>query len=144
MTSSYDPPAAAVRAVVAAAIAEDFGVLGDITSLACIPEDAFASARFAAREEGVLAGTAAAREVFRQLDPTLEVSFEHADGDALERGTVIGSVGGSLRSILGGERIALNLLQHCSGVASLTRQYVRAANGNARIIDTRKTLPGLR
>jgi nicotinate-nucleotide pyrophosphorylase (carboxylating) len=144
MTSSYDPPPAAIRAVVAAAIAEDFGVLGDITSIACVAEDAFASARFVARQEGVLAGTAAAREVFRQVDPNLDVSFERSDGDALERGVVIGTVGGSLRSILGGERVALNLLQHCSGVASLTRQYVRAAHGNARILDTRKTLPGLR
>jgi nicotinate-nucleotide pyrophosphorylase (carboxylating) len=142
--TSFDPPLSAVRAIVATALAEDLGVLGDITSIACVAEDAFAAARFVAREEGVLAGTAAVREVYRQVDPMLRIMFEQSDGDPLERGTVVGSVEGSLRSILAGERIALNLLQHCSGVASLTRRYVRAAHGNARILDTRKTLPGLR
>jgi len=141
---SFDPPAEVVRALVELALREDFGVLGDITSTACIAEDAFANARFVAREEGVLAGTAAAAEVFRQVDSSLQVSWAETDGASLDPGTAIGAVAGSLRSILGGERVALNFLQHCSGVATLTRRYVRAAHGNARILDTRKTLPGFR
>jgi nicotinate-nucleotide pyrophosphorylase (carboxylating) len=142
--TSFDPPPPAVRAIVAVALAEDFGVLGDITSIACVAEDAFASAHFVAREEGVLAGTAAAREVFAQVDPALDVEWTITDGEPVAPGTEVGSVGGSLRSILAGERVALNLLQHCSGIASQTRRYVRASHGNARILDTRKTLPGLR
>jgi nicotinate-nucleotide pyrophosphorylase (carboxylating) len=142
--SSFDPPAGAVRRIVAIALDEDFGVLGDITSVACVEEDAFARADFVAREEGVLAGVACADEVYRQVDPALEVVWNAADGDELTPGTHVGSVTGSLRSILAGERVALNLLQHCSGIASTTRRFVRAAHGTARILDTRKTLPGMR
>jgi nicotinate-nucleotide pyrophosphorylase (carboxylating) len=142
--TAFDPPRGALEVIVTRALQEDFGVLGDITSIACIAEDAYAEARFVAREEGVLAGTAAATEVFRQVDATLTVDWAVADGEGIERGDVLGTVTGALRSILGGERVALNLLQHCSGVASLTRRYVRAARGSARILDTRKTLPGLR
>jgi nicotinate-nucleotide pyrophosphorylase (carboxylating) len=144
MSTALDPPVAAVREVVATALREDMGVLGDITSIACVAEDAYAQAHFVSRGEGVLAGTAAAAEVYRQLDPTVEVTWAEGDGASLGPGTHIGVLAGPLRSILGGERVALNLLQHCSGVATLTRRYVRAAHGNARILDTRKTLPGLR
>ena len=144
MTSEFDAPASVVSEVVAVALAEDFGLLGDITSIACIRADQTASAKFLAREEGVLAGTALVDEVYRQVDPELEVAWELADGDPVEVGALLGEVSGSLQSILGGERVALNLLCHCSGVASLTRRYVRAARGRARILDTRKTLPGLR
>jgi nicotinate-nucleotide pyrophosphorylase (carboxylating) len=140
----FDPPLGAVRAVVAEALREDFGVLGDITSIACIAEDAHAEAHFVAREEGVLAGTLAATEVFRQLDSTLTVEWLATDGAGVEPGAHLGTVTGRLQSVLGGERVALNLLQHCSGVASLTRRYVRASRGQLRILDTRKTLPGLR
>jgi nicotinate-nucleotide pyrophosphorylase (carboxylating) len=139
-----DPPPNLVREVVARALAEDLGLLGDLTSIAVIEDDAIASARFVVRAEGVLAGTAAATETFRQLDPTVGVQWSLGDGDELREGQELGQVSGSLRAILGGERTALNLLQHCSGVASLTRRCVRAAHGKARIRDTRKTLPGLR
>jgi nicotinate-nucleotide pyrophosphorylase (carboxylating) len=141
---SFDPPPAVVSAAVAAALREDFGVLGDITSIACVAEDSFAEARFVSREEGVLAGTAAVTETFQQVDPVLQMAWVEGDGASLVPGTHIGSVSGPLRSILGGERVALNFLQHCSGVASLTRRYVRATHGKARILDTRKTIPGLR
>jgi nicotinate-nucleotide pyrophosphorylase (carboxylating) len=127
--TSFDPPAAVVRSLVDAALKEDLGVLGDITSIACVAEDANAEARFVAREEGVLAGTAAATEVFRQLDGALHTTWSASDGAGLEPGAHIGTVSGPLRSILAGERSALNFLQHCSGVASLTRRYVRAARG---------------
>jgi nicotinate-nucleotide pyrophosphorylase (carboxylating) len=142
--TSFDPPPSAIRAIVAIALAEDLGVLGDITSIACIAEDAFASARFVSREDGVLAGTAAAKEVFMQIDPSLDLEWTLRDGEPVPLGTAFGTVGGSLRSILAGERVALNLLQHCSGIATMTRRYVRATHGKARVRDTRKTLPGLR
>jgi nicotinate-nucleotide pyrophosphorylase (carboxylating) len=133
-----------VRDVVARALAEDFGLLGDLTSLAVIDESAMTTGKFVARNEGVLAGTAAATETFAQIDPTVKVEWHLNDGDAVLAGQTLGDINGSLRAVLGGERTALNLLQHCSGIATTTRRYVRAARGKARIRDTRKTLPGLR
>jgi nicotinate-nucleotide pyrophosphorylase (carboxylating) len=142
--SEFDAPASVVSEVVAAALAEDLGLLGDITSIACIREDETASAVLVAREQGVLAGTALVDEVYRQIDGDVSVSWLVDDGNPVEAGADLGEVSGSLRSILAGERVALNFLCHCSGVASLTRRYVRAARGKVRILDTRKTLPGLR
>jgi nicotinate-nucleotide pyrophosphorylase (carboxylating) len=143
--SDFDPPHAVVRAVVANALAEDGGLLGDITSIACIDEDERGSATFVAREAGVLAGTSVVTAVYRQVDPTVVVEWERQDGDAVEPGAVLAQVRGRVRSILLGERVALNLLSHCSGVASLTRRCVDAVGaGGPRIRDTRKTLPGLR
>jgi nicotinate-nucleotide pyrophosphorylase (carboxylating) len=139
-----DPPMTVVRDVVARALAEDFGLLGDLTSLAVIDESAMTTGKFVARNEGVLAGTAAATETFAQIDPTVKVEWHLNDGDAVLAGQTLGDINGSLRAVLGGERTALNLLQHCSGIATTTRRYVRAARGKARIRDTRKTLPGLR
>lgn len=144
MTTPFDPPAAPLRALVAHALAEDLGLLGDITSIACVADDAAGSGSFIAREEGVLAGTAAATEVFHQLDPSVKVAWRSVDGQPVAGGDLIGTVTGSLRAILCGERVALNFLTHCSGVATATRRFVRAARGQARIRDTRKTLPGLR
>ena len=140
----FDPPRPAVRALVRLALAEDLGVLGDITSVACIADDAQGRARFVARAEGVLAGTAAATETFHQVDAFMMVHWRMPDGAAVEAGDEIGSVEGPLRSILTAERVALNFLTHLSGVASITRRFVRATHGRARILDTRKTLPGLR
>ena len=142
--SEFDAPASVVSEVVAAALAEDLGLLGDITSIACVREDQTASAVLVAREEGVLAGTALVEEVYRQVDGEVSVSWQVDDGEPVDAGAELGEVSGSLASILAGERVALNFLCHCSGVASLTRRYVRAARGKARILDTRKTLPGLR
>lgn len=144
MTTDFDPPAGVLRDVVARALAEDFGVLGDLTSIATIPEDAAAAAAVVARSAGVLAGTAAAAEVLRQVDPKLAVEWYAHDGDALDPDQRIAVVTGKLRSILAAERTALNFLQHASGVATLTRRYVEAAAGRTRVRDTRKTLPGLR
>jgi nicotinate-nucleotide pyrophosphorylase (carboxylating) len=142
--SDFDPPGSIVAEVVAVALAEDIGLLGDLTTTACIREDQTTSALFVAREEGVLAGTALVEETFRQVDDRVEVHWQLRDGDAVEVGAEIGRVEGPLRSVLTGERVALNFICHCSGVATLTRRYVRAARGKARILDTRKTLPGLR
>src|SRR3954453_23298710 len=97
---SFDPPPAVVSALVEVALREDFGVLGDITSIACVAEDAYARARFVVREEGVLAGTAEATEVYRQVDPAVETTWAEGDGAALDPGTAIGTVTGGLRSIL--------------------------------------------
>jgi nicotinate-nucleotide pyrophosphorylase (carboxylating) len=144
VSSSFDPPLPLLRRLVEEALAEDFGVLGDITSLACISEDQTAVALFVARQEGVLAGTAAVSEVFRQVDWSVTVDWRVRDGESIDQGMELGQVHGPLRSILAGERVALNFLSHLSGVASLTRRYVRATHGKSRIRDTRKTIPGLR
>jgi nicotinate-nucleotide pyrophosphorylase (carboxylating) len=143
--SAFDPPEAAVRTVVANALAEDAGLLGDITSIACIDEDETGEATFVAREGGVLAGTRAATEVYMQVDPALRLAWHKDDGDTVETGAALGRLHGSLRSILLGERVALNLLSHCSGIASLTRRCANAVGPDGpHILDTRKTLPGLR
>jgi len=142
--TSFDPPAPAVRRAVADALAEDLGVLGDITSIACVDEGARSEAVFVAREAGVLAGTALATETFAQLDADLDVQWYARDGDAVTAGTHLGRVSGALRTILTGERVALNFLCHCSGIATATSRYVANVHGNLRVLDTRKTLPGLR
>jgi nicotinate-nucleotide pyrophosphorylase (carboxylating) len=144
MSDGFDPPISALREAVARALAEDLGVLGDLTSSALIPADAAGTAHFAARRPGVLAGTATALEVFAQLDPAVTLTWAAADGDRLSAGQRIGTVTGSLRSVLTGERSALNFLGHLSGIATLTRTYVDAAGDRCRIRDTRKTTPGLR
>ena len=126
------------------ALAEDLGT-GDITSECFIPADHRSSARIIAKEHGVLAGTDAAREVFRQVDPAIEVGVLKSDGDAIKPGDVILTAAGPTRALLSAERTALNFLQRLSGSATLTRRFVDAVSGtNAVILDTRKTTPGLR
>jgi nicotinate-nucleotide pyrophosphorylase (carboxylating) len=141
--SDYDAPVQVVRALVSAALAEDIGPLGDLTA-ALVPAEVTATVDVVARSEGVIAGTACATEVFAQLDPRVSVRWLVDDGEAVGRGAKLGEVSGPLRSLLTGERTALNFLCHLSGVASLTRRFVEAAGPTARIWDTRKTLPGLR
>lgn len=138
-----DPPEAAVRAVVGRALAEDLGPLGDVTA-ALVPADARVRGRFVARAPGVLAGRACVDETFAQVDPAVTLEWRVGDGDPMERGAVVATADGPFRSVLTAERTALNLLCHLSGVASLTRRYVDAAAGRCRILDTRKTTPGLR
>ena len=142
--SDVDPSVSYMREAVAVAIDEDLGVLGDLTSQAVVPEAVLGTGRFVARQDGVLAGTMAAGEVYRQLDPDVTVTWRTEDGDAVTAGHELGRVFGKMRSILSGERTALNFLCHLSGVATLTRKFVDAAGGRVRILDTRKTLPGLR
>ena len=142
-TTWLDPPLTAVRSVVARALEEDLGVFGDLTA-GLVPPDATVRAVLASRADGVLAGRLAATETFEAVDPAISVDWRLADGDRLERGTLIASVSGPLAPILTAERTALNLLGHLSGVATLTRRFVDAAAGKARIRDTRKTTPGLR
>lgn len=141
--SDFDAPVHVVRSLVASALAEDVGSLGDVTA-ALVPSDATATVDVVARADGVIAGTACASEVFAQLDPSVHVRWLVDDGDVVGPETKVGEVTGPLRSVLTGERSALNFLCHLSGVASLTRRFVDAAGPTARIWDTRKTLPGLR
>jgi nicotinate-nucleotide pyrophosphorylase (carboxylating) len=141
--SWIDPPGAAVREVVARALAEDLGPLGDLTA-GLVPEDATARAELVARQEGVVAGRLCVLATFAAVDPSVAVEWFLPDGLEVRPGGVIGAAEGRLTSILTAERTALNLLGRLSGVATLTRAYVRAAQGNARIRDTRKTTPGLR
>jgi nicotinate-nucleotide pyrophosphorylase (carboxylating) len=143
VTADFDPPVHVVRALVASALAEDIGPLGDLTA-SLVPADAVAAVDVVARADGVLAGTACATEVFVQIDPAVRIQWLLDDGDPVAPGTKVGEVSGPLRSVLTGERSALNFLCHLSGVASLTRRFVAAAGPTARIWDTRKTLPGLR
>lgn len=138
-----DPPSHVVAEAVARAIAEDLGPLGDLTA-ALVPADAHGVADVVVRRAGVLAGTACATEAFAQVDASLDVEWQVPDGTELDAGTVVGTVAGPLRSILTGERTALNFLCHLSGVATATRAFVAVVDGRARVLDTRKTLPGLR
>lgn len=133
-----------MRDAVARALAEDLTPLGDLT--ATLVPDAVGEARFAVRQPGRLAGTACATETWAQLDPTVELSWSVPEGAEVTAGEVIGIVRGPFRSILSGERTALNFLGHLSGIATLTAQFVAAAQagGGARVWDTRKTVPGLR
>lgn len=139
-----DPPLAAVRAAVALALAEDLLPLGDLTA-ALVPEGAVARAMFRAREAGVVAGRLCVVETYAQLSGEVGVDWRLADGSAFAAGDVLGVVEGPLAPLLTGERTALNFLQRLSGVSTLTARCVQAVEGTGvRILDTRKTTPGLR
>src|SRR6476659_3799714 len=126
-------------------LAEDLGEGGDVTSRATICADARFSAQLAAREPIVVAGLEVAAGFFRELDAEVQVEMLARDGDRLEAGSALMCLEGNARAMLSAERPALNTLQHLSGVATLTRQYVNAIAGTgATLIDTRKTVPGLR
>jgi nicotinate-nucleotide pyrophosphorylase (carboxylating) len=126
------------------ALHEDIGE-GDITTEYLVPASLQASARIVAREPAVIAGTETAAEVFRRVDTDLRTSILTPDGSTIENGVVILEIHGAARSILKAERVALNFLQRLSGIATLTRQFVEAAGkSRAKILDTRKTTPGLR
>ncbi len=132
----YDP--------IAAALKEDIGE-GDVTTDFFVPVTLRVTGRIVARENAVVAGTGAAAEVFRQVDPSTETQIICHDGDNIAAGDVIVEVRGLARSILKAERVALNFLQRLCGIATLTRQFVEAVgNHSTKILDTRKTTPGLR
>jgi len=132
--------------LVRAALLDDFGTAGDVTSEATIPQGTLASATLVARKPGVLAGLDAALFAFEVLDATVRIERFLADGEALASGTRIATIAGDARSILGAERTALNILSHASGIATATARYAAAIPVGAKctITETRKTLPGLR
>jgi nicotinate-nucleotide pyrophosphorylase (carboxylating) len=139
------PPALLFEPQVAAALAEDLGRAGDITSQLTIAAQTNTVARLVARKPGRLAGLICAEAAFRLVDPALKFDAATPDGSEIAAGTVLASISGSARSILTAERVALNFLGPLSGTATATAALVQAVHGTkARIVCTRKTLPGLR
>jgi nicotinate-nucleotide pyrophosphorylase (carboxylating) len=133
-----------IDTVVRAALDED-APWGDLTSEVLIPADAVATAQLVAREPGVFSGGAVVEAAFRLIDPRIEVRNLAEDGDVFDAGALLAEVSGPARGILQAERIALNFVQRMSGIATLTSRYVAETAGtSARIVDTRKTTPGLR
>jgi nicotinate-nucleotide pyrophosphorylase (carboxylating) len=134
-----------VEPIIRAALAEDLGRAGDITTDSIIPADAVATARIAARKDGRVAGLDAALIAFRLLDPAVAVDIAVADGGDVRPGETIATLSGSARALLTAERTALNVMGRLSGIATATRALVREVDGTkARIVCTRKTTPGLR
>ena len=133
-----------LKKIIETALAEDLGA-GDVTSEATIPADSTSTASILAKQDLVLAGIDVARAVFHHLDPDIRFTPFAKDGDRVNAGTEIAKLSGRTRALLAGERVALNLLQHLSGIATLTAKYVEQLKGlPTEVMDTRKTLPGLR
>jgi nicotinate-nucleotide pyrophosphorylase (carboxylating) len=138
-------PRIVIEPLVRAALLEDLGRAGDLTTDAIISPDAHASVALVSREPGVIAGTDCVRLAWELVDPRIQVHDLLPDGSRVEPGTVIGTASGPARGLLSGERIALNFLGHLSGVATGTATIADAiAHTHARVADTRKTIPGLR
>lgn len=126
------------------ALYEDVGT-GDITTEATIPEDARIEGRYVAKDDGIICGTEVCRRVFDLVGGDVITEFYKNDGDAVKKGDIIGKVAGNARSVLTGERLGLNIMQHLSGIATKTKYYVDAVAGTgAMIADTRKATPGMR
>jgi nicotinate-nucleotide pyrophosphorylase (carboxylating) len=124
--------------------AEDIGD-GDHTTLSCIPASAIGKSQLIVKENGILAGVEVAREIFRAFDPELKMTVFITDGAEVKVGDVAFVVEGKVQSLLQTERLMLNIMQRMSGVATRTREYVKALEGTkTRVLDTRKTTPGLR
>lgn len=135
---------AEISRIVQMTLDEDVGA-GDLTSAATIPADASLTAVMAARQDMVLAGLPLAEAVFKACDPQVAFTAKAKDGERLAAGGIIAEISGNARAVLTAERSALNLVQHLSGIATLTRAYVdRIAHTEAKLLDTRKTIPGLR
>ncbi len=143
MCGVHEPPATALTRIVSAALVEDLEPLGDV-SASMIDPSRQATGRFVARRAGVICGTWAVDEVAAQIDRRLTVTWEVTDGDLVDAGRPLGAIEGPLAPMLSAERTALNLLCHCSGVATATRRFVDAVAGRCQVLDTRKTTPGLR
>jgi nicotinate-nucleotide pyrophosphorylase (carboxylating) len=138
-------PTLMLEPVVRAALLEDLGRAGDLTTDAIVPAQARAETALVARQAGTVAGLDVAALAFRLVEPKIEIMVERPDGTRLAPGDVVATIAGPARGILTAERVALNFLGHLSGVASATATLVQAVNGHkARICCTRKTMPGLR
>ena len=126
------------------AFAEDIGD-GDHTTLSCIPATAMGKSKLLIKEPGILAGIEIAKEVFRRFDPTMKVEVFINDGTAVKPGDVAMIVEGKIQSLLQTERLMLNIMQRMSGIATMTHRYAEQLKGtNTRVLDTRKTTPGMR
>lgn len=137
-------PSLTIDKIIQNALSEDVGY-GDVTADSCVPADRLARGVFVAKEAGVVCGLHVAARVFALIDPKVRVTPRVAEGQPVDKGAVVAAVEGPARAILTGERTALNLLQRMSGIATRTAQAVKAVKGTAaRIVDTRKTAPGLR
>ena len=126
--------------------AEDIGD-GDHTTLCCIPDDAMGKSRLIVKEDGILAGVEVAKEVFRRFDPTMQVEVLINDGAEVKKGDIAFVVSGKVQSLLQTERLMLNIMQRMSGIATMTHKYQQAlidAGTKTRVLDTRKTTPGMR
>ena len=127
------------KTIVDLAVEEDIGS-GDVTSNSIVSPHVIARAQLVTQEDGVVAGLVVLKKIF----PDADIQFHVQDGAAVRKGQVLADISDNARSLLAGERVALNFLRHLSGVATLTRKYVVAAKGRVTILDTRKTMPGLR
>jgi len=145
MTKFPPLPPTLIEPIIRMALAEDFGTAGDVTANLLVPETAEATLYFKSRGTGRLAGLQAAAMTFALVDPRIEFIPHMDDGAALEAGTLIATLSGPVRSLLMGERTALNFMGRLSGIATLTAQYAALCSGTkAKVAATRKTTPGLR
>ena len=134
----------ALTRLIRTALEEDCGN-GDVTTAATIPEDAVAHGRYIAKEDGILCGMPVVRAVFDEIDPDIALKVNFSEGQSFKKGDILAEVSGNARSVLTGERVGLNLLQHMSAIATATSAAVRQVEGyKAKITDTRKTTPGMR
>ena len=139
------PEALLIEPIVRRALEEDLGRSGDITSELTVPPDRKVEARLVARKSGTIAGLIAAERAFRLIDSTVTFIAEQPDGSRVEADSILASIAGNARAMLTAERVALNFAGHLSGIATATRALVDAVAGTkAKIVDTRKTTPGLR
>jgi len=139
------PPDSLIEPLVRAALAEDLGLAGDITSNACVPPGARMAATFRVREAGVVCGLGCARLALAAMDPSGRFDVVAAEGARVAPAAALAHVAAEARAVLGAERVALNIVSRLSGIATLTEHYVQAVSGTAaRIVDTRKTTPLLR
>ena len=133
-----------IDAVIDIAFKEDIGD-GDHTTLSCIPHDLEGRARLLVKQDGILCGVELAKKIFEKFDPTLKMNQIMHDGDSIKKGDIAFTVEGKTISILQTERLVLNFMQRLSGIATQTHEYVKLLEGtNTKILDTRKTTPGLR
>ncbi|OHD00669.1 MAG: nicotinate-nucleotide diphosphorylase (carboxylating) [Sphingopyxis sp. RIFCSPHIGHO2_01_FULL_65_24] len=142
--SDFSLPGFDLDAFVRATFAEDLGEGGDITSMAVIPADARFAGVMDSRDAIIVAGLPIAEAFFRALDPAMQIEILVEEGARVPAGTDLMRLSGNARAMLTAERSALNTVQHLSGIATLTREYVDALEGKATLLDTRKTIPGLR
>ncbi len=132
-----------ISKIVLLALEEDIGI-GDITTDIIIDEELKGKAYIKAKEKGILCGCEVVKEVFKNIDETLVLKFSKSDGEEISPGEKVIFIEGKIKSILKGERVALNFLSHLSGVATATNKFVKLLSPSVKILDTRKTLPGLR